>query len=720
MGIKELLIVSLSPQNLERDVLWFSENLPSIKKARIRTAWWRDNAYIIEKNLQLKPSELIRRLVDLGYERSQTILGKGLFAVRGGIVEIWPINTEKSYLIEFSGNVIAEIQERETNEEKIKPRVSQQNIEKLEPGSYVVHVDHGIGIFRGKSSENQIRNSNTPNVPNFKNSSLDIVSNLRFRASDFFIIEYAAPLPGREPDRLYVPVDQKNRLSPYVGFETPRIHRLGGTLWFKTKRKTKEDAEKLAKELLELYAKRHTARREPYTGDQELETGFRATFSFTETEDQLKAEKEIIADLEKPEPMDRILCGDVGFGKTEVAIRAALRVISSGKQTAILSPTTILTTQHEKTFRERLGSEFPIAVAALSRLTPRQETKKILRGIAEGKIDCVIGTHRLLSKDVKFKNLGLVVIDEEQRFGVKQKEYFKNLRAEIDILSLSATPIPRTLSLALAKLRDISILKTPPPERLPIKTFVLPYSKKIIARATQRELTRKGQIYFLHNRIETLEHIKEKLARSLLHFSYDRNKNVVNPVRTGVLRPADGNIALPSAISILNRRHGRRRSNGIKTTKPQIGIIHGRMKEKEIVKTMNQFQAQEINILLATTIIENGLDISNANTLIVDDATRLGLAEAHQLRGRIGRGNVQAFAYFLYKPSHLTDKAAERLEALQKYSELGSGYQIALRDLDIRGAGNVIGKEQSGAINRVGLNLYCQMLGEAIEELKHK
>lgn len=636
---EELLIVSLTPQNLERGDLWFSENLTSIKQAQGSNPWWRDNALIIEKDRAIKPSEFLRRLVDLGYERTQDVIGKGLFAVRGGIVELWPINTEKPYLVEFHGNTVIEIKERPDTAEKVKLRLPARSVEKLAPGSFVVHVDHGIGVFRGIEKE-------------------------------FFAVEYAPARTGGAPDMLYVPADQKNRLSPYVGFETPRIHRLGGTVWQTTKRKVQEDAEKLAKELLLLYAKREKSVRAPHIGDEAMEQNLRETFMYKETADQLRAEEEILRDMERERPMDRILCGDVGFGKTEVAIRAALRAVSSGKQVALLSPTTILAAQHEKTFRERISNHLPVVISMLSRLSSPKGEKQILKDLAEGKIDCVVGTHRLLSKDVVFKNLGLLIIDEEQRFGVKQKEHFKNLRAEIDILSLSATPIPRTLSLTLAKLRDISLIETPPPERLPITTLVLPHSKKIIGEAINFELERRGQIYFLHNRIETLEAVREKL----------RALKLEKPIR--------------------------------------IQTMHGRMEEREMLKAMDSFREGKCDLLLATTIIENGLDISSANTLIVDDATRLGLSEAHQLRGRIGRGATQAFAYFLYKPSHLTDKAAERLEALKEYSELGAGYQIALRDLEIRGAGNILGREQSGAINKVGLNLYCQMLGETIETIK--
>lgn len=653
---KELLIASLTPQNLERGVLWFKENIASIKKARLSNPWWRDNSLIVEKDLVLKPQELARQLLDFGYERTQAVRGKGLFAVRGGIIEVWPVNAERPYLIEFSGNTVETLREREDRpiEVPLQYYRSGTSIDKTPLGGFVVHVDHGIGIYRGTNNS-------------------------------YFVVEYAPPAAGRRPDMLYVPVDQKNRLTPYMGFTTPAIHRLGGTVWFKTKRKAREDAEKLARKLLSLYAQRHAAERPPYPGDGNLENELRDSFEFTETKDQIKAEAELGEDLARNQPMDRVLCGDVGFGKTELAIRAAARIISSGKQVAVLAPTTILAAQHEKTFKARFKN-LPLEVRMLSRLASPQSELLTLKELAEGKVDCVIGTHRLLSRDVIFKNLGLVVIDEEQRFGVKQKEKFKEMRAEIDILSLSATPIPRTLSLALAKIRDISLIETPPPERLPIVTAVLPYSKKIIRQAIEFELSRGGQIYFLHNRVETIGRVKEKLQKLLRSFE------------------ANLGAELPSTW----------------TRRVQVEVIHGRMGEKEIIRAMDRFRNKEIDILLATTIIENGLDISNANTLIVDDATRLGLSETHQLRGRIGRGATQALAYFLYKPRHLTDKAIERLEALKEYSELGSGYQIALRDLEIRGAGNILGKEQSGAINKVGLNLYCQMLSEAVEKIQVK
>lgn len=652
--VPQLIIARVTPQNLERGVLWFSEHAGELLRAARTHAWWRNNLLVIEEGLIIRPSELARNLLDFGYERARTALGRGLYAHRGGIVEVWPINIDRAYAIEFEGNSIVAIHLGEMREErKISPRrLSQEGVSSLPEGGFAVHEDHGIGIFRGADT-----------------------------AREFFIIEYAPPREGGEPDRLLVPFAQESRLAPYVGFENPRVHRLGGNVWEHTKQKVREETEKLASELLSLYARREEARRLPQRGDSVIEEEIRARFPFKETEDQLTAEQEIMADLEAPKPMDRILCGDVGFGKTELAMRAAARAVASGSQVAVLAPTTILVSQHEETFTKRFAG-LPIVVRALSRLTPPRDRGRIEKEIAEGKADIIIGTHRILSSHILFKNLGLAIIDEEQRFGVKQKEKFKNLRAHIDMLSLSATPIPRTLQFTLARLREISLLSTPPADRVPIQTFVVPYSTHLIREAVRAELARGGQVYILHNRVETIGRAKEKLEKILQ------------------------SIQLSSSSPLFSS--------------PKIGIIHGRMPEHELVRTMHHFRTGDLNILLATTIIENGLDISSANTLIVEDATRLGLAQAHQLRGRIGRGNAAASAYFLFRSKNLTDKSRDRLEALQEYAALGAGYALALRDLEIRGAGNILGREQSGAAYKVGLNLYYQMLAEAVESMKSK
>jgi len=401
--------------------------------------------------------------------------------------------------------------------------------------------------------------------------------------------------------------------------------------------------------------------------DTEIDIALTDTFPYAETPDQIQAIEDIKKDLENSQiPLDRIVCGDVGFGKTEVALRIIVKAINAGFQAALICPTTILASQHFQTFKKRLNN-LPIKFELLSRLQTKKEQQIIIQKLKEGQVDIIIGTHRILSNDVEFKNLGMLIIDDEQRFGVKQKEKLKKIRASLDILSLSATPIPRTLYLSLSSLKKISIIQTPPLYRQPIKTLVLPWSEKIIKTAINQEIKRGGQVYYLHNRVETIESAKELLLR---------------------LVP------------------------GLK-----LGVIHGRLREKELIRIMNDFGNKKIDVLVATTIIENGLDIPNVNTLIVADASRLGLSQAYQIRGRVGRSHAQAFAYFLYSKK-LLGFAEQRLNALKEAQELGSGYRIAMRDLEIRGAGNILGKEQSGSINQVGLNLYCQILSDAIDKLK--
>lgn len=639
--LKEILIVRITPQFLDRGPLWFSENIASIKKSKKTSALWKDSTLIIEKGLVLKPSEVLRILVDFGYEKTARIFGKGEFIWQGNVLEIWPINMAHPARIEFFGNTIEEMSATGRQTLHAGPKISfRLSLEKLSPDSFIVHLDHGIGIYRGKVKED---------------------------GQEYFSLEYAPPRDQSEPDRLLVPVESAKKLSPYIGFETPTIHRLGGMVWFTTRRKVKETTLELARELLELYKKRLGSSRPPYETHTSLQKEFDEHFSFDETADQKKATFDLEQDLAGTRPMDRIVCGDVGFGKTEIAMRAAFRAVIAGKQVAIVSPTTILADQHLRNFKERFRAA-AVEIIGLSRLTPAGQEKEILDALAIGKIDIIIGTHRLLSKDIRFKNLGLAIIDEEQKFGVRQKERFKELRAEVDILSLSATPIPRTLQLSLSKLRDISRIETPPKGRIAIKTCVLPHSQKIIQEAVGAELKRGGQVYFLHNRVQTMDAFREKLQKMM---------------------PA-----------------------------VKIRSIHGRMEEKEMLGAMNDFRNKKFDVLLATTIIENGLDFPNVNTLLVEDATKLGLAQAHQIRGRIGRGAEQAHAYFLYRSQNLTEQALERLTALQEFSELGSGYEIALRDLEIRGAGNILGREQSGAINKVGFNLYCQLLNETLEEMK--
>jgi len=643
---KQLLICAILPYFLERESFWFEKNLKKILKARRTNAFFEENTIFLEKDQKINFSHFLRRLDELGYEKVWKVSSIGEFSQRGGIVDVFPINSKSAFRIEFFSNRIERIleleikiedekKEKEILKKKIKSQKIFSDLKNLKEGEYLVHLDHGIGIYRGKRI---------------------------FEDKKYYEIEYA------EGDKLFVPFGLERKLSRYVGFSEPKISRLGTLTWIKTKRKVKKEAEKFAKELLKIYAKREIILRPPYLPEDEIDKEIESSFPFELTPDQEKAIEEIKKDLESEKPMDRLLCGDVGFGKTEVALRAMVKVVKSGFQSVLLCPTTILANQHFLTFKKRLKN-LPIRVEMLSRFLSKKKQKKILKELKEGKIDILIGTHRILSNDVQFKNLGLLVIDDEHKFGVAQKEKLKKLKAQIDVLSLTATPIPRTLYMALCSLKSISLIQTPPQGRLPIKTFILPFSEKIIKKAIEKELKRGGQVYYLHNRIETIRSVKNFLENLL--------------------------------------------------PKVKFGVAHGRQKEKELMKIMEDFQNKKIDVLIATTIIEAGLDLPEVNTLIVADSTRLGLSQAYQIRGRIGRSNFQAFAYFLY-PQKLSLLAKERLRTLKEAEELGSGYKIALKDLELREAGNILGKEQSGSINKVGLNLYCQMLSQAIEKLKKR
>jgi len=646
--LDKILIVGLTPYFLEKPVLWFEKNLNKILEAGKTQSFFQANTIFLEKNQNYNFSQFLRKLDEMGYEKVYQVSEPGEFAQRGGVVDVFPININFAIRLEFLGNRIEEIlqlpikiEDEKSAKEILKKKLKSQklfsDLKGLKPGNYLVHLDHGIGKFLGFST------------PVVQGSTLHT-----------YVLEYA------QGDKLYVPVGLERKLSRYIGFIEPKISRLGSSLWQRVKKKVREETEKLAKELLEIYAKREISTRPPYLPEDEIDFRIASSFRYEETPDQIEAIEEIKKDLEKEKPMDRLLCGDVGFGKTEVALRAMIKVVKSGYQTVMICPTTILANQHFQNFKQRLKN-LPTKVAMLSRLQSKKEQKEIIQKLGTGEIDIIVGTHRLLSKDVSFKNLGLLIIDDEQRFGVRQKEKLKKMRASLDILSLSATPIPRTLYLSLSSLRNISLIQTPPVGRLPIKTFILPFKEKLIKEAIENEIKRGGQVYYLHNRVETIKGAKLLLEK-----------------------------LVPAA---------------------KIGIAHGRLKERELVKVMEDFQNKKIDVLVATTIIENGLDLPNVNTLIVADATRLGISQAYQIRGRIGRSHIQAFSYFLYG-SHLTGKTKMRLDALKEAEELGSGYKIALKDLEIRGAGNILGKEQSGNINKVGLNLYCQILSEAVDKLR--
>ncbi len=647
--INNVLIVGITPYFLKRGNFWFEKNLKKILEARKTQSFFEKYTIFIEKDQKYNFSEFLRKLDEMGYEKVYKVSEIGEFAQRGGIIDVFPINTNWAIRIEFLGNKIDTIEklpivvkDEEKSKTVLEKRLKSQklfsDLKGIKPGDYLVHLDHGIGRFIGKQ----------------------LIAEYKLPANEYYVLEYA------QKDRLYVPVGLERKLSRYVGFVEPKISRLGSPLWQKTKRKVREDVKKLARELLEIYAKREIVKRKPYLPDDEIDSQLASSFKYEETPDQLKAIEDIKKDLESQKPMDRLLCGDVGFGKTEVALRTMVKAVKSGYQAILLCPTTILANQHFQNFKQRLKG-LPITIEILSRFQSKKEQREIIKNLQKGKIDILIGTHRVLSKDVSFYNLGLLIIDDEHLFGVKQKEKLKKMRASLDVLSLSATPIPRTLYLSLSSLRDISLIKTPPPERQPVKTFILPFSEKTIKKAIQNEISRKGQVYYLHNRVETIETAKKFLEHLLPRLRFD--------------------------------------------------IAHGRLKKEKIVKAMERFQRGKTDVLIATTIIESGLDLPNVNTLIVANATRLGLAQAHQIRGRIGRSHIQAFAYFLH-PKNLSEKAKIRLEALKEAQELGAGYRIALKDLEMRGAGNILGKEQSGNINRVGLNLYCQMLSEAIEKIK--
>ena len=511
----------------------------------------------------------------------------------------------------------------------------------LKPGDWVVHVDHGIGQFVGLLS---------PTVDGIQR--------------EYLTIQY------KDNDLLYVPIHQADRLSRYIGAEggPPALNRLGSAEWGQTKQRARRAVQEVAAELLELYAKRQISEGHRFGADSDWQRELEASFPYIETPDQLKAIEQVKADMESPRPMDRLLCGDVGYGKTEVALRAAFKAVAGGKQVAVLVPTTVLAQQHYDTFRERLAT-FPVNVEMLSRFRSQKEQTDIIKRLAEKQVDIVIGTHRLISADVAFNDLGLVIIDEEQRFGVSHKEHLKRLRNSVDVLTLTATPIPRTLYMALTGVRDISNINSPPEERLPIITHIGPYEPKLVREAVIRELDRGGQVFFVHNRVQSIPAV------------YNHLQNLV-----------------PEA---------------------SIGIAHGQMDEEQLAGVMHGFTSGQFDILLCTSIIESGLDIPNANTLIIDRADTFGLAQLYQLRGRVGRGAQRAFAYLFRSTRHQpTPEGQERLEVLADNSQLGAGYNIAMRDLEMRGAGDLLGTRQSGYIAALGFQLYTRLLSQAVRSLR--
>ncbi|WP_101847136.1 transcription-repair coupling factor [Halobacillus sp. Marseille-P3879] len=519
-----------------------------------------------------------------------------------------------------------------SNAERIK------NYQELKVGDYVVHANHGIGKYIG-------------------------IETLKVGDShkDFLMVKYSGN------DKLFVPIDQIDLIQKYVGSEgkEPKVYKLGGSEWTKVKKRVQSSVEDIADDLIQLYAEREASRGHAFEEDGEMQRDFEAAFPYEETEDQVRCIEEIKEDMQRIRPMDRLLCGDVGYGKTEVAIRAAFKAIENGKQVALLVPTTILAQQHYETMQERF-QDFGINIGLLSRFRTKKQQKETTDRLRKGLIDIVVGTHRILSKDIQFKDLGLLIVDEEQRFGVKHKEKIKQLKANVDVLTLTATPIPRTLHMSMLGVRDLSVIETPPENRFPIQTYVLEYNPVFMREAVEREMARDGQVFFLFNRVENIERMAQEISA-----------------------------LVPEA---------------------RVAFAHGQMNETELENVMFSFLEGEFDVLVSTTIIETGVDIPNVNTLIVFDADRMGLSQLYQLRGRVGRSNRVAYAYFTYqKDKVLTEVAEKRLQAIKEFTELGSGFKIAMRDLSIRGAGNLLGAQQHGFIDSVGFDMYSQMLKDAIE-----
>lgn len=590
-----------------------------------------------QKAARVLTDELNRRGITAVFSETPNEVLAGVTVTLGGLSSGFEIPSQKFLLV--THRYIAS----DTKKKRNRPKNSKEigSLDELRKGDYVVHEAHGIGIFDGI---NRITNEGV--------------------TKDYIKIKYA------KTDVLYVPVTQLDLVSRYIGAATEnggiKLNTLDGTGWQKTRAKVKKAVRDMAKQLTALYAKRMSVKGYAFGPDTDLQNDFERRFEYDETEDQLRCINEIKADMEREVPMDRLLCGDVGFGKTEVALRAAFKCISEGKQCALLVPTTILAMQHYNTILRRFG-EMPVTVKLLNRFVPPKQQEKIISDLKCGRVDMVVGTHRLISKDVAFKNIGLVIIDEEQRFGVAQKERLKELYPFVDILTLSATPIPRTLNMAMSGLRDMSSLDEAPGDRHPVQTYVLEQNEGVLLDAINKEIRRGGQVYYLHNRVETIERCAWGLKQKL----------------------PDVNI----------------------------GVAHGKMSEDELTSIWQRLLEGEIDVLVCTTIIETGVDVPNANTLIIEDADRMGLSQLHQLRGRVGRSPRRAYAYFCFgRNKQLSDVASKRLEAIREYTEFGSGFKIAMRDLEIRGAGSILGGDQHGNMESVGYDMYLKLLSEAVNE----
>lgn len=619
----------------------------NISSVALRLKEWQEEG--ISPVLMVGREDRLKRLkselFDHGIETSP--MGEGLSLPEGKVILTQGALSEGTEIPEAKVIVLTEVELLGRKRRRVSKHLTVQEGARissygdLRVGDFVVHINHGIGIYKGVST-------------------LEVDGVHR----DYLEVIYA------NDDKLFVPTDQLNMLQKYIGSEggSPRLSKLGGADWAKAKKKVKESVRELAQGLLKLYSERQLVQGHAYAPDMVWQREFEDAFPYHETEDQLRSIAEIKADMEKPQPMDRLLCGDVGFGKTEVALRAAFKAVMDGKQVAFLVPTTILAQQHYNTITERFEG-FPVKFAVLSRFQTPKEQKEVLKAVSKGEVDILVGTHRILSQDVIFKNLGLVIVDEEQRFGVAQKERLKELRLNVDVLTMTATPIPRTLHMAMAGVRNMSIIETPPEGRYPVRTYVMPFEDEGIRQAILREIARDGQIYFVYNRVQDIDWMASYVQKLI----------------------------------------------------PEIDLVvaHGQMDEHQLEDVMFRFLNNEADMLLATTIIESGLDIPNVNTLIVYDADKLGLAQLYQLRGRVGRSNRVAYAYFTYRADKMiSEESQKRLKAIQEFTELGSGFRIAMRDLEIRGAGNILGPEQHGHIAAVGFDLYVQLLEEAVKELK--
>lgn len=627
---KDIEIIDDYKGNFEKIKISFDDFIKNKNKINI-LSFSKENIINLfnDNNINLKNINFLEIKNEINFNSFFDIKNKLLF-----------LNDNNLFKKSHNKKIIVDIDKKEEKNKKSISRKRKFFISEIKDGDFVVHIDHGIGIFSGI----------------IKNKISDEIE------KEYIILKY------EDDDLLYVPVESIDRVDKYVGKENPKLHRLSeGTSWINKRQKVKDDIFKYAHELLNIFAKRNISKITPMEDDHEIEKKLEEDFEYIETEDQLKAINDVYKDLKSGHPMDRLICGDVGFGKTEIAIRAAMKAVINGYQVMILCPTTILSQQHFDTFSERL-KDFGVKITLLNRFTEKENKKNnIIEDIKTGKYNIIIGTHRLLSKDILFDNLGLIIIDEEQKFGSLTKERLKKFRNNIHVLTMSATPIPRTLNMSLTNIINMSIISTPPKNRLNINTIVEKYDENIIKEAIKKEVDMGGQVYYLYNKVETIDICTSNLQKILPNIKF--------------------------------------------------GVAHGQMQAQDLLNIFHKFDTKELDVLVCTTIIENGIDLPNVNTLIVENAERFGLSQLHQLRGRVGRSNKQAYAYFLYKNENMNIDAEKRLNALEEANKIGDGFKIASRDMEIRGIGNILGEQQHGHVYSIGLNLYSRLLEQAINKL---